>query len=114
MLCGVPLGGVQLGRAPASTTSRGKDVEHAAWAAQTCICRGEGLSPGRPSISFLVRARGRAAWLTARARKGPLLAANPQFLTGKGPKGSLGINCKGTIPERGHRHGDSLAPGPRK
>ena len=109
-LCGVPLDGVLLGRAPVITISRGKDIKHAAGTAQNWVCSGEGLGPGKPRISCPVRAEGRAALTTAGAQNRPLLATNPQFLTGKWPKGSLGINYKGTVPERGHRHGDSLAP----
>lgn len=71
--------------------------------------QGRGPEP-KEAINLLSVSDGRASWPTAEAQKEPLLAANQQFLTGKWPAGSLGISYRETVPERGHRHGDSLAP----
>lgn len=71
----------------------------------------QGRRPGpEEAINLLSISDGRASLPTAEAQTGPLLAANQQFLTGKWPTGSLGINYRETLPERGQGHGDSLAP----
>lgn len=72
--------------------------------------QGKGLSPEKPLISLPFRMEGKASLPTSGTQKGPLLTANQQFLTGKWPEGSLGINYWEAIPERGHRHRDSVAP----
>lgn len=54
-----------------------------------------------PSASLPFQLKVGASLTASGTQKGPLPRANQQFLTGKWPEGSLGINYWETIPERG-------------
>lgn len=55
--------------------------------------------PRESSISLPLRLEGGASLPTSGTQEGPLLAVSQQFLTGKWPQGSPGINYWEVIPE---------------